>query len=69
MQIIYLQICLSYLFLAFAVGGGAIAHKRTFEDSRIESADGVSLAKGERRTSKIAAGNGNASARFAANVI
>jgi len=65
-----LQVCLySYLFLAIAVGGGAITHQRTFENSRIESANGVSLAKRERRTSKIAAGNGNASARFAANVV
>jgi len=51
------------------VGRGTIAHQRTLEDSRIESAYGVGLAKRERRTSKITARNGNVSARSATNII
>lgn len=51
------------------VGGRTIAHQRTLENSRIKSANGVSLAKGKRGSSTIAARNGNASARFAANAI
>lgn len=64
------QICLyHYLFVTIAVGGGTIAHKRTFEDSRIESTHGTGLAKRKRRTSKITARNGNVSTRFATDAI
>lgn len=69
-QIINFQICLyHYLFVTIAVGRGTIAHERTFEDSRIESTHGTSLAKRKRRTSKITARNGNVSSRFATDSI
>jgi len=58
-----------YLFVIITVGRGTVAHQRTFEDSRIESAHGAGLAKRERRTSKIIARNGNVSARFATDTI
>lgn len=58
-------------FTSFAIAarGRTIAHQRPLENSRTESTDGISVAKREGGTSKIAAGDSNASEGFAANAI
>lgn len=52
-----------------AVGGRTIAYQWTLENPRIESANGISVAKRERRASKVVAGDGNISTRFTTNII
>jgi len=60
---------LCYKFFIIEVRGRTITHQWTFENPRIKSTNGISLAKGERRTSKIIAGDSNAGTRFTTNII